>query len=379
MPVDHQRIAEAHLAVGEPLQWDVHDAQGHLLLRKGYVLENETQIERLVDSGLYVKRDELAATEKAASEGTATSAVIPLLEAREIEDQAAAALKQGDIDIAASVASIIVRLRKACEINADIALAFIQLRQRGAYATRHQVDTALLCCLVGASMKLAERDLDTLLSAALTMNLGMLEVQDKLNTITGELAPAVKQAIRAHPQKSVDKLKQLGVSDSDWLELVLQHHESEDGSGYPAGLTGEHISLGAKILNIADRYCARITPRGDRPLALPSVALRDLLLERGRLVSPEVAAHFIKVLGIYPPGTMVRLMNGEIGVVTKRAQQGATPWVHAVIGPFGADLEFPIRRKTSDELHAIKEGVDTRKYRMPFRMYPIWGKEAAGG
>ncbi len=379
MPVDHQRIAEAHLAVGEPLQWDVHDAQGHLLLRKGYVLENETQIERLVDSGLYVKRDELAATEKAASEGDATSAVIPLLEAREIEDQAAAALKNGDIDVAATVTSIITRLRKACEINADIALAFIQLRQRGAYATRHQVDTALLCCLVGASMKLAEHDLDALLSAALTMNLGMLEVQDKLNTITGELAPAVKQAIRAHPQKSVDKLRQLGISDSDWLDLVLQHHESEDGSGYPAGLTGEYISLGAKILNVADRYCARITPRGDRPLALPSVALRDLLLERGRIVSPEVAAHFIKVLGVYPPGTMVRLMNGEIGVVTKRAQQGATPWVHAVIGPFGADLEFPIRRKTSDELHAIKEGVDPRKHRMPFRMYPIWGKEAAGG
>nr|WP_281397218.1 HD domain-containing phosphohydrolase [Chitinivorax tropicus] len=278
-----------------------------------------------------------------------------------------------------TIGDIAKLIQRACQINTDIALAFIQQRQKGSYAVRHHADCAILACVLGRSMKLAEPDLHSLLCAALTMNLGMIEVQDKLNTITGELAPAVKTAIRGHPRKGRDILHLATVADDLWLEIVMQHHEAEDGSGYPVGLKGDQITLCAKLLNIADRYCARISVRGERAVALPNAVLRDILLESGHAIAPEIAAHFIKIIGIYPPGTMVRLANGEIGVVSKRSDNTATPWVHSVIGPFGVDLEFPIRRKTSEALYTIREAVDSRKYRMPFRMYPVWGKEAAGG
>ncbi|WP_171014026.1 HD domain-containing phosphohydrolase [Chitinivorax sp. B] len=380
MPANHQRIAEAHLTVGEPLPWDMHDEHGHLLLRKGYVLESEGQIDRLIDTGLYVDRDELAATEKAASEGEgAQSAVMPLLQAREQLDALAPQLKTPDLALDSMIDAIAQVVQRACDINPDIALAFIQQRQKGSYAVRHHVDSAILACIMAHSMKMPPQETHSLLCAALTMNLGMIEVQDKLNTITGELAPAVKTAIRAHPRKSMDILMHAQVKDPLWLDIVAHHHEADDGTGYPDGLRGEQIVLCAKLLNITDRYCARISIRGERPVALPNAVLRDILLESGHAIAPDIAAHFIKIIGIYPPGTMVRLANGEIGVVSKRAENAATPWVHAVIGPFGADLEFPIRRKTSDALYAIREAVDPRKYRMPFRMFPVWGKEAAGG
>lgn len=103
-----------------------------------------------------------------------------------------------------------------------------------------------------------------MLKAAMTMNLGMIEVQDKLNSFGNELTPALQAAIQAHPKKSVDLLRQLGIDDPLWLEMVLQHHESEDGSGYPQKLTGAEILRGAKIISMADRYTARISKRDTR-------------------------------------------------------------------------------------------------------------------
>ena len=106
--------------------------------------------------------------------------------------------------------------------------------------------------------------------------------------------------------------------------------------------------------------------------------MRDVLLPRGKPSDPMLAAYFIKELGTYPPGSFVRLQNGEIGVVTRRPlAASAPPVVHAFIGPRGAPLSFPIQRDTGKELYAIREVLSTQQVTLRFSMQQLWGNEAA--
>ncbi|RJF96956.1 hypothetical protein D3870_21585 [Noviherbaspirillum cavernae] len=149
--------------------------------------------------------------------------------------------------------------------------------------------------------------------------------------------------------------RQAGITDADWLECVLEHHENEDGSGYPNARPGAATSANAKILAVADRYCASVSTRDYRKSLLPNAAIHNVLLVHKKDVDPALAACFVREFGTYPTGTFVRLENGEIGVVTSRGKTTTTPVVHALVGPRGAPLSFPIRRDTSVPLNAVRE------------------------
>lgn len=215
------------------------------------------------------------------------------------------------------------------------------------------------------------------MAAALTMNIAMLRQQDVLLTKQEPLSERETELIRSHPAQGVEVLKQVGIANPDWLSYILLHHENEDGSGYPLGKEVKEIPQNARILAYADRYSASISIRKYRKSLLPSAALRDVLITGGKPADPLLAAYFIKELGPTPPGSCVRLQNGEIGVVTRRGTAPATPVVHAFIGPRGAPLSFPIQRDTSKELYAIRETLASDQAMLPFSMQQLWGEEAA--
>ncbi len=374
-----QRISTGDIQVGQPLKWAVFDTGGKLLLREGFVITSEAQLDRLIEQGIFID-DETRSKKLDTVQGDTTppSACRLLNDARNKLAQAAQQYKQPAFQLEPLANAICSMIKQACAVNKDVALAMVQLRQNGSYAVRHLIDTAAVCCIVGRSMQLPEAELNITIKAAISMNLGMIDVQDRLNSFSNELTPAIQQAIQTHPDKGADILRSLGVVDEDWLNMVAQHHEAEDGSGYPHGLRGNAILRGAKLIGMADKYCARISTRDSRPVALANVALRELFLERGQTVDPVIAAYFVREVGIYPPGTVVRLVNGETGIVSKAGSVATSPWVHSLIGPRGAPLSFPVRRKTVESLYEIKEVVDPRKIDFPVRLQAIWGSDAAG-
>jgi hypothetical protein len=90
-----------------------------------------------------------------------------------------------------------------------------------------------------------------------------------------------------------------------------------------------------------------------------------------------MAAHFIRTLGIHPPGAMVRLDCGEIAVVSKRGQRGDTAGVHSLLTQSGYPLPYPYKRETSNERYAIREPLQVKNEDIPFNMQQIWGKAAS--
>ena len=126
-------------------------------------------------------------------------------------------------------------------------------------------------------------------------------------------------------------LRAAKVTDRLWLKCVLAHHEKIDGTGYPNQLSGEQCPEETQLITLADQFCARLSPRAYRQPLLHQGILRDILLDQGHTVSQEIASLFIKEFGLYPPGVVVQLISGEIGVVVKAGDKTDTPIVQVFI------------------------------------------------
>lgn len=280
-------------------------------------------------------------------------------------------------DARTDILKIAQALTEATDTHPDIALACILLNQdEGSYAVRHCIDSAIVALLVARVLQKGPHETLTIMAAALTMNVGMLHDQEQLQSRLNAISAQEAALIRRHPEKSVELLKQAGIDDDDWLTYVLLHHENEDGSGYPFGKTSGDIPLNAKIISLADRYCARVSTRSYRKSLLPNEALSDILLADHHSVDPMLTACFIRVLGTYPIGAMVRLQNAEVGVVFSKGSNSSTPVVQVLIAPDGAPLPAPVRRDTSVAKYAIREMLSEEKTGVRFRMHQLWGDAA---
>lgn len=269
-------------------------------------------------------------------------------------------------------------LVKAASAAPDVALATILMNQEsGSYPIRHSVDTAIVSLLVARTMKRSDDEVKLIAAAALTMNASMISLQDGLQKSDAPLTEAQRKTIQEHPTASARMLADAGVNDPDWLNIILHHHESDDGTGYPHGKTGAHIPGDAKLISLADRYCARVSTRNYRKSLLPNAALRDMLVADKANIDPNLAKTFIRELGIYPTGTFVKLENGEIGVVTGRGASSTTPIVHSLIGPRGAPLVTAMQRDTSKQLCSIREVLTEGQAAIRVSMHQLWGQAAA--
>lgn len=375
-----RRVGRADLAVGHPLPWDVYDVGGQMLLGKGHRIDTGEQLERLIAKGMFVKElDHRAILDTQAVPGSKPhpSALKALRDAREHGAFIAHRYKAGDCDFLRRIEHCIALVHHTCDINPDVALAAIQLQQDGSYAVRHQTDVAVLGLLLARELALNPDDCRAVVAAALTMNLSMVDVQDKLDSLQGELVPTMRHALLDHPRQSVELLRSLGVQDQDWLAIVAQHHERADGSGYPAGLRKAQIVPGAAIVALADRYCAHICHHGARPWRLAPGALGEIYNDRGQYADEGVTRHLVKLLGPYPAGTMVRLADQEIGIVTHSVGQADHPVVHALLDGRGIAYTMPLLRHTTREAYAIKEALDPARHGVKVLMFALWGKDAA--
>jgi HD-GYP domain-containing protein (c-di-GMP phosphodiesterase class II) len=371
----------SEIIVGEPLAWDVYGEGRRLLLRKGHLIENTHQVEELLERGLYIDAGYTGKPAPAKSEPHVKKQEIP--SALRFINLANKRLERllynltNEADAQAKILEVTKALTYAADINADVVLASILLNQDAAnYAIRHCVDAAIVSMFVAHTMKKTPDETSTIMAAALTMNIGMLRQQDQLQARQEPLSEKEVEIIKAHPRESVNILKQCGVDNPDWLSYVLLHHANEDGSGYPAEQGGK-ITQNVKILALAERYCACVSNRKYRKTLLPNAALREVFLAGGKASDPMLAAYFIKELGTHPPGSFVRLQNGEISVVTRKGKTAMTPIVHAFIGPRGAPLSFPIQRDTTKELYAVRESLAPQQAALRFSMQQLWGEEAS--
>ena len=370
-----QRVALEQLSVGAPLQWDVYNGQGTLLLRRGQTIGSERALYRLVEEGLFLDAEESTYFDASAMEEK-PSALQHLVDAQRVLTGLYGQRLDDIVDFPARIDKVIHAVVSACDTHARVSLSSILLVHDASYTVKHPIDVAILSKVLAEALSLDAESQRAIVAAALTMNISMIEIQEKIHQIQGPLNEKLMAMITTHPQASAQRLGKMGIADEKWLTVVRQHHEHHDGSGYPAGLSGDQIEMGARIIGLADKYCALVCRRGYRSPQRPTMAIRELYLNHGHSIDTNVAGSLIRVLGLYPVGTLVRLVSSEIGVVTGPGKGPDTPDVHAIIGRSGTVLDIATHRKTHLSKFAIEDVITIDKLSCPVRMASVWGKDA---
>ncbi len=374
-----RRISISDIVIGQALQWDVFGSDGGLLLRRGFVIDNANQVSTLIERGLFADIEDVDAArdKKHMSKQSEIPSVVRMINTARVELKTLSYNIASEPDARNKILALAKLVATATYMDSDVALGCILLSQDETYSSRHCVDTAVVSLLIARALKKSPDEVVMLGAAALTMNLSMLRQQERLQDKSDALTAEEQESISLHPENTVSQLRSAGIEDEDWLSWILAHHENEDGSGYPAHKKGADIPQNAKIISIADRYCARVCTRSYRKSLLPNAALRDILISGKTTIDPMLVMIFIRELGTYPIGSFVKLVNGEVGVVTSKGATTTTPYVHSLIGPRGAPLSMPIKRDTQKSLQSIREVLHRDQVPIRFTMRQLWGEVAS--
>lgn len=376
MAIDLLRLVADQIQVGQPLPFGVRDEQGHLLLAKGRVVDTEAQRQVLVTRGLYVDPDDDGSLTPVVEPGEGDTAAARRTTLFDLWKQTTARLdlvlgSLAQAGFPARCEAFAGQLVALVDKDPDIAI-YNSVRQDPSrlslYGLAHSLHCAMVCHLATSRAGWPAPRVRTLVKAALTMNLSIVELQGRFATL-GKLDDYQRGLIRAHPQAAVDRLRAAGVDDPDWLQAVLEHHEHTGGGGYPGGLD-EPCEM-AQALRMADVFMAKISPRTERPALTILEAARQLFADHP---GNPLAAAIIKEYGIHPPGNFVQLASGEQAVVIRRGANAHVPIAAAVTDRNGVPVTRTTRRNTAEPAYAIRAQLPASKLMLripPERLYGL--------
>jgi HD-GYP domain-containing protein (c-di-GMP phosphodiesterase class II) len=353
------------LQPGLELPWNVRTAAGELLLAKGQIIETEGMLADLLDRAAFfeppkpVRRpeDEQAARESVIA-ATSLTSNWSALEAR----LSGLLRSPNDRNFLQRMQDTLVNVAATAQRHTD-ELIYLVLRHDHSrlnnYGIAHALHCAALCGLIARRLGWSPRESASVMGAALTMNISMLDLQGVLAASGSRPTTQERQLIDEHPLSSAELLRLAGVSDDDWLQTVEQHHEVPGGGGYPRKIVNPTEM--SQLLRFIDIFSAKHSPRTGRAPLPAHQAARELFIQgKGN----PLANVLIKEMGIYPPGCCVRLASGEIGIVTRVGATAKTPIVAAITNRKGDAMAQPLRRDTSLPAHAIVETVPNSAIRV---------------
>ncbi|MBG0776316.1 MAG: HD-GYP domain-containing protein [Desulfovibrionaceae bacterium] len=199
--------------------------------------------------------------------------------------------------------------------NADALVSLSRLRTFDAYTFTHCVNVAVLSVVFGSYLGLAGHALRRLGMAALFHDLGKARIPAEVLNKPGRLTEREFAIVQRHPREGLEVLRRNGVEDEGVLLGVVQHHEKHNGRGYPGRLPGGMVHEFGSIIALADVYDALTSERVYKRGMLANRALQIMYGMREADFAPGWAERFIKCLGIYPVGSLVRLEDGRLAVV----------------------------------------------------------------
>lgn len=367
------KLPREKVVLGLPLPWSVRDENGVLLLSKGHVVDSDQHLDALLLRGAFVDVEEVKATVRQAPVQPQTKSQVSLFTSW---DQTAENLRKlmltidSDPEFVQKLTQFAQNIVTLMDANVDIGI-YRCVRQENAknyyYGYNHSVHTALLCVLMARRLQWPASKMMSLVYAALTMNISILDLQGQMAGQASPVQDRQRRAINQHPEQAVELLKRIGVADSDWLTAILQHHERPDGSGYPRGITD--ISDIAVALRVTDVFMAKISPRALRaPLPIQDAARQLYREDSGGAISTAI----IKEFGIYPPGDFVKLASGELGLAVQRTDNVKAPIVAVITDTAGRPIPSTVRRDTREPGLAIVANVSDQamlKRLPPERLY----------
>jgi len=271
----------------------------------------------------------------------------------------------------AGTKTAVTQMVGAISHNPNSMLWLTNLREKHQRTASHCLNTAILAIAFGKHIGLNEADLNILGQGAMLHDIGMARIATAIVDKPGKLTEEEWQAVHKHPADGEAVLKITRKLPEKVLEIVRMHHEHLDGKGYPDGIAGDSIPLAALITGLVDAYDSLTTDSPYRAAVSPADALRILRLESAHMYGRELVQEFIRCLGIYPVGSLVRCNNGALAVImSSNAESRLKPLIMVVRDENGADIKprLLLNLATMGEDLALRYGIagnaDPKAYKL---------------
>ena len=191
------------------------------------------------------------------------------------------------------------------------------LRSLDEYTFVHSVNVTILSIVMGIELGFGRPELKGLAVAGLLHDIGKIKISYRILTKPDSLTKKEFDKVKKHPMDSYKIIADDPEAGEIAKLVARQHHERQDGSGYPEGLKGEEISNYAGITAVADVYDALTTERPYRKAYAPYEAMKMILFQSKRHFKQKTVQAFLACMSIYPQGSLVKLNTGEIAMVIR--------------------------------------------------------------
>jgi HD-GYP domain-containing protein (c-di-GMP phosphodiesterase class II) len=261
--------------------------------------------------------------------------------------------------------------------NPDAMMWVARLRKQDEFVYGQGLHTAVYLVALGLHLGLPKNMLGQLCTTGLLLDIGKIKLPKELLLKNGRLTPEEFEVVKNHVQLGLDVLEETPEIHPDVLQGIAQHHERENGSGYPAGLSKDDIGLFGRMSAIVDSFSAMTSPRPYGKAMAAFEALQSILNSDPGLYQAGMIEQFIQAIGVFPVGSMVLLSTGEVAVVISHSKvRRLKPRVLIISDSNKQPLPHPItldllnqpQSESNEEIYIQRGltagafGLDTREY-----------------
>ncbi len=385
------------LTLGMSLSYTLRDKAGAVLLGKGNRIDTPQQLATLKGhKTLFVEMDESEESVRVLMSGLAdlSRADAPIKDFSKFlqfkksptEEKLSGTLVQRWSDVESRLGGLLANISTVTDFESRLrALAkhmhllltedsnasqFLLFNRAVSHFSGYSVLHSLLCAALAHSLagvfSLPDLEQQSLICAALTMNCAMTSLQDELTVQKAVPSPYQRDMIDNHAAAGRQMLTYVGVTDELWLEIVEKHHSVLEGPEALADWPGNDRM--AKILQTVDRYTAAMSPRKSRAGRTARDSVRTVIVQVGSTKHDEVGTALVRILGLSPPGTYVKLANGETAVVMRRGPSPNEPLVASVINRNDEPIAEPRLHDTAREKLTVAATLVATSIRINLKM-----------
>lgn len=199
--------------------------------------------------------------------------------------------------------------------NPDASIWLTRIQAKSETTAQHSMNVAALSIVIGKALNMSPQELEDLGCCAMLHDVGKTRVPEEIVMKPGPLTDEEMAEVRKHCQHGKEILMATKSVLSGAAEVAHAHHERVDGTGYPRGLEADKIPCMAKIVAIAEAYDCMTSRQVYREAISPSQALQELYAARGKQFDEDYVVKFIDSIGIFPPGSVIEMVNGEVAIV----------------------------------------------------------------
>ena len=248
----------------------------------------------------------------------------------------------GNVMQSAEAVALVEEITQSVSRNSGALLSMSRIKSKDDQVYLHSVAVSALMIALGRQMGVEGEALKKLGMAGLLHDIGKVVIPDIILNKPGKLTPEEYEILKTHTRRGWEILKSDPSVDEVALDVCLHHHERMDGTGYPDKLSGDALSLHARMAAICDIYDVLTSNCSYRKAFSPADAIRKMTEMQNTHFDQVVFYAFVKTVGIYPTGTLVKLKSGRLAVVTDQSPKSLlTPFVKVFFSTKTNEPIFP--------------------------------------